>query len=144
MNTAPIGYIFLSREDCCERHFSWRYDLCMGKDPNDSHSQLFYPDWEGTNRGCLNDGKEPLYMRSNRDIWLHETLQECCEMNYPFMLDDCMGVKATATGGFSPSSLSRFYYPDWENSDTFCVNDGNEPQYMKNSPDIWMFPTLSE
>lgn len=36
------------------------YDDCMGRYPpdhDDCNSMLFYPDWHGANKGCLDDGK---------------------------------------------------------------------------------------
>jgi len=36
---------------------------------------------------------------------------------------------------------SKVYYPDWGNKET-CVADGNEPSYMKDNPDAWVFTTL--
>jgi len=36
------------------------YDSCMGRYPpdhDDCNTILYYPDWGGANKGCLNDGK---------------------------------------------------------------------------------------
>jgi hypothetical protein len=41
------------------------YDSCMGRYPpdhDDCNVMLFYPDWAGSNEGCIDDGKEPYYM----------------------------------------------------------------------------------
>jgi hypothetical protein len=35
------------------------------------------------------------------------------------------------------------YYPAWGNMET-CLSDGNQPDYMNNHPDIWMFTSLED
>jgi hypothetical protein len=44
-----------------------------------STSGLYYPDWEGANNGCLNDGNAPAYIVSNPSLWMFSTLDACCE-----------------------------------------------------------------
>ena len=56
-----------------------------GGSNNDSTSgggSLFYPDWKHDSGTCLQDGKEPGYMRINPKEWLFATLEECCERYY--------------------------------------------------------------
>jgi len=39
---------------------------------------LYYPDWEYDSGTCL-QGKAPLYMELEPEIWLYDTLEDCCE-----------------------------------------------------------------
>ena len=51
-------------------------------------------------------------------------------------------TKAMSTAT-TTTKVSALYYADWLGSDT-CVNDGNEPLYMKMNPTLWMYATLDE
>ena len=44
--------------------------------------QVFYPDWDGQTGTCLSDGNQPLYMKENKEEWLYDSLEECCERYY--------------------------------------------------------------
>ena len=44
--------------------------------------QVFYPDWDGHTGTCLSDGNQPLYMKKNKEEWLYDSLEECCERYY--------------------------------------------------------------
>jgi hypothetical protein len=38
----------------------------------------FYPDWENHSGMCLEDGNEPEYMTQGTEMWLSDSLIECC------------------------------------------------------------------
>ena len=38
----------------------------------------FYPDRHGENKYCKNDGNQPTYMTNNFDIWMFDTVEDCC------------------------------------------------------------------
>ena len=43
-----------------QANYAWKLNDCMGTTPTASTGK-FYPDWSGSNKGCLNDGGEPQY-----------------------------------------------------------------------------------
>ena len=92
----------------------------------------WYPDWV---RGgyCVNDGNEPLYMSLNPTAWLYSTRAECCGRYFNYEYIDCMG------NSLAPSGL---FYPNWEGNEFLCLSDGNEPSYMRNKPDTWLYPDI--
>jgi len=45
-------------------------------------SSVWYPNWIGDDRGCLNDGKQPTYMVGMTESFLFDTLEECCDINF--------------------------------------------------------------
>ena len=115
------------------QHFTWNYDYCMGT--LDARA-LWYPDWEGSNKGCTRDGDEPLYMTQNPAIYLFNTKADCCAEYYYWNLAECLaGSTATSSG--------NSYYPDWLGDDT-CKNDGGAPAYMISNPSLWLYDTLSD
>ncbi|KAL7476569.1 hypothetical protein ACHAWX_000082, partial [Stephanocyclus meneghinianus] len=84
---------------------------CMG----DVASGKFFPHWSGdNNEGCLleaNSVHAPEYMRRS-ELWLHDTLDECCAAHFGYKLADCQGQSAAG---------SNKWYVDWS---TFrCVKD---------------------
>lgn len=42
---------------------------------------IYYPDWNYQSGTCLNDGKEPIYMKTSK-LWLSNSLEECCDQHY--------------------------------------------------------------
>ena len=89
-------------------NFDWKMVDCMGT----GSTFIYYPDWSGSNEGCLNDGNEPRYMLYNPSLWMQETLTACCEKYYPYNLATCTG---------STSAGSTKFYMDWEAD--VCVQD---------------------
>lgn len=80
MRTNPKGiYLFDDLKSCCEKYFSWDMASCVGPSIGTKYSDLYYPDWEGDNEGCLNNGMAPSYMMTNPSAWMHKTLRECCK-----------------------------------------------------------------
>ena len=99
--------------------------------------RLYYPDWAGDNKKCLNDGEEPNYMLFNAHHFLSNTLQECCDRFYQWNLYGCTGITPTLSNGE--------YYPDWENSSTgTCKNDGGFPEYMLAEQGHYLSTTLEK
>jgi len=82
--------------ECCERYFGWMVNKCKGT-PTGSSSGLWYPDWAGTDDTCKNDGNEPEYMALNPDSWMHSLKQSCCEANYGWIVNECIGSSAGAS-----------------------------------------------
>ena len=55
--------------------------------------------WEGGTYECLNDGNQPAYMTNSQNMYMHATLQSCCDFNYSWTLNTCLaGNWAPATG----------------------------------------------
>jgi hypothetical protein len=90
MNHNKDHYLYNTQSECCDQFFGWDYNSCMGSVPSSgsnpapsktSTSLRWYPDWEGTNAKCLDDGHEPAYMVSNREVWMYASLSECCKSN---------------------------------------------------------------
>ena len=60
-------FMFSTRADCCEEHYSWRFDECMGVStvPVDR----WYPDWfphhSSSEDTYKKDGNAPTYMILN-------------------------------------------------------------------------------
>jgi hypothetical protein len=71
---------------------------CLGEE-DDPIGTMFYPDWSGINKGCLSTDQQspPQYMNGRPDFWMHATLEECCEANYHYMLNDCLGTSSTGS-----------------------------------------------
>lgn len=140
MTNNAMSYLFMLIEDCCEEHYSWNYDDCVGK-KSSQNSALYFPDWEGDNDGCINGGKQPKYMNNAPDVWMHESLADCCGTNYAWKYDECTSAGATPGSAPSPTPGSGLYYPDWVGGKSVCSNDGGQPAYMSIAPSLWMHAT---
>ena len=66
---------------------------------------LYYPDWEGANTGCLNDGNQPAYITSNPSLYMYSTLSECCKARYSWTLSTCDPSGSSGPTGSSGSAL---------------------------------------
>eukprot|EP00956_Cyclotella_meneghiniana_P013390 scaffold19343_cov80-Cyclotella_meneghiniana.AAC.1 len=97
---------------------------------------LYYPAWGGSRDTCLNDGNQPDYMNLQPDLWMTESLIDCCLTN----------AEATIISGSDSASIAdstaNLYYPDWTGTNT-CTT-GDAPGYMKRQPEIWMYSTLED
>lgn len=91
-------------------------------------------------------------MTRSPSLWMHSTLSDCCTHNYNWMLKACLESSSSShisspTPQFisKPASVSTpmSWYPGWNGSNS-CFADGNEPEYMKVNPSLWMFSTLTE
>ena len=69
--------------------------------------EVWYPNWTGDNRGCLNDGNMPQLMLDNPSFFLFDTLAECCEKNFAWDPNptNCLGIDTTNQQE-SPQSIS--------------------------------------
>ncbi|KAL9179689.1 hypothetical protein ACHAXT_008979 [Thalassiosira profunda] len=135
MSANPSWYLYSTLDDCCTTYFGWNYDGCMGDVRGTCVKALFYPDWEGSNEGCVDDGNEPPYMRDNYVYYMFANKEDCCSEHYNWNYDACVG-RSTAIAGM--------YYPDFGGSEHICKNDGAQPQYMNVAPEVWMHTTLLE
>jgi hypothetical protein len=61
MAVNPTQWLSSTMQACCKKYFSgYMYDACMGRYPpdhDDCNVMLYYPDWNGSNQGCVGDGK---------------------------------------------------------------------------------------
>ncbi|EJK52579.1 hypothetical protein THAOC_28129 [Thalassiosira oceanica] len=77
------------------------------------------PSQTGRDRMTLartNDGNEPEYMASNPVAWMKSSKQDCCEANFIWMLNECLGSSSGPTGG----ATSKWFI-DWD--DFKCKRD---------------------
>lgn len=44
----------------------------------------------------------------------------------------------------SEAPLTGVFYPDWDGQTGTCLQDGNQPDYMTDSPDLWLYSSLGE
>ena len=73
---------------CLPKILRWKYAECIEAagevdavaSPADG---LYYPDWDGEEDICANNGKQPVYMTNNPTIWMHNDLKACCTANFP-------------------------------------------------------------
>ncbi|EJK64147.1 hypothetical protein THAOC_15151, partial [Thalassiosira oceanica] len=96
MTLDPATWMKASLDKCCELYFGWMLNQCKGASAGSS-SGLWYPDWAGTDDTCKNDGNEPEYMALNPDSWMHSLKQSCCEANYGWIVNECIGSSAGAS-----------------------------------------------
>ena len=99
MSANPSWYLYSTLDDCCTTYFGWNYDGCMGNVRGTCVKALFYPDWEGTNEGCVDDGNEPPYMRDNYVYY-----SECCRQ---WVLPRLVSFRCTAAFAQALTSRAR-------------------------------------
>lgn len=141
MAVNPTEWLSSTKKSCCQKYFGgYMYDDCMGRYPpdhDDCNTMLFYPDWQGANEGCLDDGKEPYYMLSNHKLFLSNTRDDCCKKFYEWDFFSCTGT--------SPELTHGEFYPDYTDSSTpTCLDDGNIPTYMLNDQRWYLSTTLRQ
>ncbi len=138
MAVNPTEWLSSSMEACCKKFFSgYLYDVCMGRYPpdhDDCNFMLFYPDWDGSNKGCIDDGQEPYYMLSNHQYFLSNSREECCKKFYEWDFYTCTGTLPVAAFGK--------YYPKWTTTSSTCLNDDEIPTYMLNDQGWYLSTTL--
>lgn len=115
--------------ECCAKHYQWDWNSCMGTNGaiGPDGIALYYPDWEGDNKSCKNDGKQPTYMSNNVNAWMYEDLESCCRASYMYNLNACLG-----SGEFSGS---KKWFVDSEQLK--CVQDCNGPSPCGGLSDGW-------
>ena len=140
MAVNPTQWLSSTMQACCKKYFSgYMYDACMGRYPpdhDDCNVMLYYPDWDGANKNCVDDSQEPYYMLSNHQYFLSNTREECCKKFYEWDLYTCTGTMPDLTHGE--------YYPDWSggSSNPTCLNDFKMPTYMLNNQVWYLSKTL--
>jgi len=135
MGASPGDHMHSTLDSCCSTYFGWNFDECVGNLPGSCARSLFYPDWEGSNDGCIDDGNEPRYITDNAMYHMFTKLKDCCEMHYQWNYFSCVGKKGVQN--------AELFYPDWDKKQ-ICVDGGGQPTYMNNDPDDWMHATLVE
>jgi hypothetical protein len=152
MDANPTNWLFTTQAKCCEAHFGWNLPTCLGEHPTECASTLWYPDWEGSNKGCLRDGNEPLYMVQNKDGFIFSDKKSCCEEHFSWGFNVCMGGiggtsiahgDGTSTIVYGDGSGDK-YYADWTSGDDTCKNDGLAPEYMVNVAAMWLYDDLDK
>ncbi len=105
--------------ECCAKHYQWDWNSCMGTNAaiGPDGNFLYYPDWEGDNKSCKNDGQQPTYMSNNVDAWMYKDLESCCKASYSYDLDACLGS--------TEDSGSKRWFVDSQQMK--CVQDCNGP-----------------
>jgi len=136
MASNPSNYLYSTLDKCCSAHFGWNYLACMGQLEGICARSLWYPDWSGSDNGCLNDGNEPSYMAENPTFYMYGNKVDCCQQHYDWNYSECVGQTKGVNNGL--------YYPDFDNSDHVCRKDGLQPMYMDQAPEWWMHADLKE
>jgi len=107
MTRAPSTWMKASLDECCEWYFGWMLDECKGTS-GAAPSGLWYPDWAGPDDTCKNDGSEPQYMALNPVAWMHSSKQACCDANFGWMLNECLGSSGPDAGA------TNKWFIDWD------------------------------
>ncbi|EJK64824.1 hypothetical protein THAOC_14401, partial [Thalassiosira oceanica] len=115
MTLAPLTWMETTLEGCCEKYYGWMLNECKGTSGG-APSGLWYPDWAGQDDTCKNDGNEPEYMASNPIAWMKSSKQDCCEANFIWMLNECLG----SSSGPDDGATSKWFI-DWD--DYKCKRD---------------------
>ena len=115
-------FIFSDKKSCCEEHFSWGFDICMGDGTvaavvyGNGSGDKFYADWTSGTDTCKNDGLAPEYMVNAEAVWLYDDLDNCCERFFSYKPDQCKA------GGNTPSYTgTNKWYTSW--NDSTCCKD---------------------
>jgi hypothetical protein len=141
MAANPVEWLSSTMEACCKKFFGgYNYDKCIGRYPpqnDDCTVKLYYPDWNGANEGCADDGQEPLYMLSNAKLFLFNTREECCKKFFGWNYYVCTGTL--------PELPTGMFYPNWSGtSSTTCLNDNKMPTYMLRNQQYYFFSSLRQ
>ena len=84
---------------------------------------LWYPDLDGADVGCIDDGNEPEYMTSGSMQFLFAHKEDCCLAHYGYNYEACVDANRDDSRGL--------YFPDWDNNENICKNDGSQPTYSE-------------
>jgi hypothetical protein len=146
MEANPTAWLFTTLEKCCSTHASWNKEVCVGSHPQECATTLWYPDWAGTNKGCLRDGNEPLYMVQNPSNFIFSDKASCCAEHYSWNEASCLGGIGGTSISHSTATASsgKKYYADWTSGDETCKNDGKAPEYMINNEATWLWDQLAD
>ena len=76
-------------------------------------------------------------MLGNKDYFLSNSLEECCEKFYGWDFYKCTKTAPILTNGE--------YFPDWErDSSDHCTKEGEIPTYMLTNQKYYLSPTLED
>jgi len=123
MSAAPGDHMHSTLDSCCSAYFGWNFNECSGNLPGICARSLFYPDWEGKNEGCIDDGNEPRYVRESAMYYMFAKLEDCCETHYKYNYYTCLGKKSTQN--------AQLFYPDWKGTKDICKDGGGQEPYSK-------------
>jgi hypothetical protein len=139
MTENPTQYMFKTKAECCDEHYSWNKATCMGgSSASLASGTKYYADWTSGDETCKNDGKAPDYMVSNSATWLYTDKAACCSRFFGYKLADCMGTSSASSTGTGK------YFPDWSGDNEGCLKDTGStraPDYMAGST-TWLFTDL--
>lgn len=127
MTRGPSLWMHSTLSDCCTTNYNWMLSACLEnsvtspmpppvRSPATPVYGLWYPDWSGSNTGCLADGNEPEYMKLNPTLWMYSSLSECCDENYAWSLNSCDPSRSISLDSSSISSESS------TSSDSWCIS----------------------
>jgi len=138
MNGQYGNWLYETLDSCCQRYFGWdeagckvrhaETTLVSGTIPAtvDPTEGLYFPDWERTDT-CINDGTAPPYMKKAADLWMYDTLRECCQGYYGWK--DGFAQCMLSQGGDPPtrSPIPESWYVNWK--EFVCVEscEGDSP-----------------
>ncbi|KAL7536626.1 hypothetical protein ACHAXR_007302, partial [Thalassiosira sp. AJA248-18] len=125
MRINPTTWMSATQADCCTSYFNWNFIECAGSAASGGSAPttpvtagLYYPNWEQGTNECLNDDNQPAYMSNDQTRYMHSTLESCCQLNYFWALNDCLGAQGVANIGTSK------WYMDWAaGNNGACVQD---------------------
>jgi len=140
MTANPTVFMFSTKADCCEEHYSFAMGVCTGNGVSSLASgNKWYADWSSGDETCQNDGQAPQYMVDNMNLWLYDDRDACCKRFFNYKYADCVGGAAAAPSGR--------YFPDWEGDNEGCLVDSTTtpaPEYMSSGANTWLHATLDE
>ena len=146
MRRNPAGWIFDTIETCCDRYFGWSPDCVTnsgGISGPDLTADLYYADWEQSNT-CVSDGNAPGYMKSNPEVWMFDTLLDCCKTNYFWGEEYTKCLSSEGAGAPTSSPIGESWYVDW--GQKVCVKSCVGPSPCGGMHQSWnvLHSTVSE
>jgi len=142
--------LFNSAIECCQTKIWWISEaMCVSASNNTSAegSGNFFLDWH--NEQCGKDCEGPAPCAGLAPQWedLYDTESSCCDRIPWVDREDCVytGIPkiSQGTGASVTETIGSLYYPDWKHHSGTCLNDGNEPLYMK-LVTLWLSVSLEE
>jgi uncharacterized protein (DUF1501 family) len=126
MNRNPGEWLYETLESCCDRYYEWDVPGCKLRhaqatlisgtieDVVDLTDDMYYPDW-GRTDNCIKGETAPPYMKKKPDLWMYESLADCCKAYYGW---EAGYEKCTVSEGGDPptrSPISDTWYVSWKN-----------------------------
>ncbi|KAL3791278.1 hypothetical protein HJC23_000895 [Cyclotella cryptica] len=160
----PQNEMWTSFKECCQDNFPTEIKQCKLDSRLDdptaptrppatdttlviipiNYSTYYYPRY--TQNKCLYNGDEaPGYMTADPVTYFSLTAKECCEIQFPLNVEDCLrnsnALPDDGSGGtFNEERWKDHYYPVF--SKVGCINDNAFADYMKESPATFFFTTI--